>query len=287
MNGIVQRYSLQRDLAPGSVSQLHYAIKSFGRFLGREPQAEDFTDDNVNRFIAWLPSLGYARDTIRTRRRSLLTLWRSLAEDELAATPRRVRPASPIHSLPQAWTPAQVAAVLERCDQLEGRFHSCRSVERRLFARAFCLTAYETGFRRGDLLRLRRPMIQPSGLIALVQSKTGRVHLARVRPETIETIDRMGCAGRELVFGGVISVRRLSRLFDTILAGAGIAEGSIKWLRRSGATHVEIDQPGRAWKYLGHTTPRIAHASYIDPLQTGQSPAIPPVPRASTGPEGA
>ena len=275
MHDLVMRYALRRDLRSASVEQLQYAMETFGRFLTREPSLADFTDDVVNRFLCWLPTCGYAHDTIKTRRRSLLTLWRSAADDGLTVAPRKVRPLAPVYVLPRAWTPSQVALILGECDQLRGTFRSCPTVERRLFARAFVLTAYETGFRRGDVLRIRRAMIEPSGLIPLVQSKTGRVHVSRVRPETIAAIDRMGVAGRQTVFGGIISLRRLSRLLKGIFRAA-CPEGSIKWLRRSGATHVEMDRPGTGWQYLGHTSARVAHQSYLDPLQTGAKPAIPP-----------
>ena len=108
-----------------------------------------------------------------------------------------------------------------------------------------------------------------------MQSKTGRVHLARIRPETMTAIDQMGTAGRETVFG-VACPRPISRLLGEVFRSAGVTDGSLKWLRRSAATHVEMTQPGAAWKFLGHTTPRMAEKSYIDPLQVGKSPLIPP-----------
>ena len=166
-------------------------------------------------------------------------------------------------------------AILAACGRLCGTFRTV-PIQRRLFATAFCLVAYETGYRLGDVLRIRRPQIQPSGLIALVQGKTGRVHLARIRPETLAAIDEMGTVGRQTVFGGVVCNRRLSRLLGEVFKSAGITDGSLKWLRRSGATHVEMANPGAGWKFLGHTTPRMAEQSYLDPLQVGKSPLIPP-----------
>lgn len=276
MHDLVERYALCREIRQGSIDQLHYAVESLEKFLGRTLELSDLTDRTVNRFILWLANEGFAVDTIRSRRRAILTIWKSAAEDGLCEMPRKIRGVSPAVSVPRAWTAEQIAAIVSQCDRLRGCFRSSPSVSRGLFAKAFCLTAYETGFRRSDLLRIRRPQIQDSGLIVLVQSKTGRPHLARIRLATLAMIDAMGTAGRSHVFGDVVSVRRLSRMLGCIFKAAGIDEGSLKWLRRSGATHVEMEHPGAGWKFLGHTTPRVAEQSYLDPLQIGQEPLIPP-----------
>ncbi|MEX2113316.1 MAG: hypothetical protein WD845_09030 [Pirellulales bacterium] len=276
MHEMVERYALSRDITTGSVEQLDFAIRSFGKFLTRQPVADDFRDDTINRFILWLVSEGFAHETVRSRRRALLTLWRADAEDDLLPPPRKVRRVKPRRVLPRAWTEGQVDAILAQCDTLRGRFRRHPAIERRAFARAYVLAAYESGFRRSDLLRIRRPQIPPSGLIVLVQSKTGNVHLARIRPETIVAIDTMGTAGRENVFGGVVSNRRLCRMFTAIFQAAGMPEGTMKWLRRSGATHVEKETPGAGWRFLGHTSDRVAKASYIDPTQVAAAPFVPP-----------
>jgi integrase len=276
MHEMVERYALTRDITYGSAEQLDFAVRSFGKFLKRQPTSEDFQDDTINRFILWLISEGFAHETVRSRRRALLTLWRADADDGLVPPPRKVRRLRPKCVLPRAWTPEQLDAILAQCDKLRGRFRTNRAVERRAFARAYVLTAYESGLRRSDLLRIRRRQIQASGLIVIVQSKTGQVHLSRIRPETIAAIDAMGTAGRETVFGGMVSNRRLCRMFTAIFRAAGMPEGSMKWLRRSGATHVEMKNPGAGWRFLGHTSDRIAKVSYIDPTQVGAKPFIPP-----------
>jgi integrase len=277
MHSLVERYALEHDIRPNSLEQLQYAVQGFAAFLGHTPAKDDFSDDTVNRYLTWLPSQGLAPPTIHGRRRGLLTLWRSMVIHGWPE-PRRIKRLAPLKMLPRAWTGEQIGAILAQCDQLDGTFKNHPRISRRLFARAFVLTAYETGFRRSDLLRIRRPQITPEGTIVLVQSKTGLPHVAKVRPPTVQAIDAMGCQGRELVFGGLISVRRLSRLFDGLFRAAGMPEGSLKWLRRSGATHVEMVYPGTGWRFLGHTSPRIAQKSYLDPLQVGQQALIPPEP---------
>lgn len=277
MYDYLERYALEREIRSDSVAQLRYCLNTFGEFLGHCPASTDFTDDAVNRFILWLTGDGgYAEETARSRRRGLLTIWRAAAEDGVLQPPRKVRKMAPHYSVPRAWTEQQVALICAECDQLCGSFRRFPHIQRSTFAKAAALAMYETGFRRGDLLRIQRFQIQPDGLIVLVQSKTGQPHLARIRPETLALIDQTAASTRPRVFGGVVSARWLSRLLDRVYAAAGITEGSTKWFRRSGATHAEKAAPGTGWKYLGHTTPRIAHRSYIDPLQTGSQPFMPP-----------
>lgn len=276
MYDYLERYALQRDIGGDSVSQLRYSLRTFEKFLERKPAYTDLDDTTVNRFVRWLAGSGLAAETIRTRRRGLLTIWRSAANDGIVNPPRQVRKLKPHRSVPRAWTPAQVAAILAECGKLTGSFRRFPHIERAKFAAAVCMVCYETGFRRGDVLRIHRHQIQPCGLIVLIQSKTGQPHLARIRPETIRLIDDMGTAGRPQVFGGVVSPRWLGKLLSRVCKAAGIQEGSVKWLRRSGATHAEKAAPGSGYRYLGHTTPRVAWQSYLDPLQLNSETVQPP-----------
>lgn len=276
MYKFLSQYALERDIRPGSVEQLRYSLNSFSQFLERLPEATDLTDDTVNRFIVWLSQQDCAHETIRTRRSGILALWNAAADAGIAQQPSRVRKLAPRRSVPRAWTQAQVAAILDECAKLKGNFRRFPQIERAKFAAAVALTCYETGLRRGDVLRIQRFQIQPDGLIVLIQQKTQQQHLARIRPAKLALIDSMGTAGRTMVFGCVVSERWLGKLLEAVCRTAGIPEGSVKWFRRSGATHAERAEPGSGYRYLGHTTPRIAFQSYIDPLQIRNSAIMPP-----------
>jgi hypothetical protein len=52
--------------------------------------------------------------------------------------------------------------------------------------------------------------------------------------------------------------------------------GSSKWLRRSGATHIEMEHPGKGRLHLGHKTHGLAERCYIDWSQVRRD--IPSVP---------
>jgi integrase len=276
VNPVAEDYSLCHDLSAGAIEQLDYAMRCFAKYLEKQPGPDDFNDRTVNKFILWMAAQKYAIETIRSRRRMILTLWRYLAEQGSVAPHKKIRPVAPSTELTRAWTKPQIKAILAECALIEGCFRDFPAINRSVYLTAFFRTAYEAGFRRSDVLRIRRVWIQSSGRIVLVQSKTGRPHLAKIRPATIALIDQIDMTGRDTVFGGVVCNRYLGQLLESIFTRAGIPEGSLKWFRRSGATHVEIKHPGAGWKYLGHTTPRVAEVSYLDKMQIGEEPLMPP-----------
>lgn len=53
--------------------------------------------------------------------------------------------------------------------------------------------------------------------------------------------------------------------------------GSSKWLRRSSATHIEMQNPGKGRIHLGHRTIGLAEKSYIDWTQVRRD--VPQAPR--------
>ena len=65
------------------------------------------------------------------------------------------------------------------------------------------------------------------------------------------------------IIGWVCQRRQAMRLMREHLDRCGL-DGTSKWLRRSGATHIEMAEPGKATMHLGHRTPTLAAQSYID-----------------------
>jgi hypothetical protein len=65
------------------------------------------------------------------------------------------------------------------------------------------------------------------------------------------------------VLGWVCGQRQQMRIMRKFLDDCGVG-GSSKWLRRSGATHIEIREPGKARHHLGHRTLDLAAKAYID-----------------------
>jgi integrase len=139
------------------------------------------------------------------------------------------------------------------------------------------LVAYETGSRFGDCMAFHRDHLDGDTL-AWTQSKTGDPLTRELTPACLTAIDAMLEAspdGRILGWAcrGRMAMRHMRKLLDS----QGL-DGSSKWLRRSGATHCEMERPGAGRLHLGHRSPALFEQAYCDWGQlrknTPRTPAI-------------
>ena len=261
-------FSLAHDVTAGYVSQLTNAVALFGKFLGRVPDTDDFNADAINRFLDWLKAQGRKPETVRGRRRMLVTLWRFAESLELCPPPpSQLRTVKVPARVPTAFTVEQMCALLAAAD----------STERPLWWRSLLLASYDTALRLGDLLSIERPDVWPDGSLSIVQSKTGRTHRVKLRAETLKAIDKH-LAGRTTGLIWPLWARReaLYRAFQKLRQAAGIKSGTLRWIRRSSASYVEAAHPGMGWRHLGHSAPGLAEKAYIDPRIVRPTPTLPP-----------
>jgi hypothetical protein len=101
-----------------------------------------------------------------------------------------------------------------------------------------------------------------------------------VRPVTTRTLELLARLGElspdGTLFQWATSMTQMHRDFRKIRKAAGLADGSIQWLRRSAATHLEARMPGSATRFLGHSNPLLAARFYIDFSQLTESVPVPP-----------
>jgi integrase len=133
---------------------------------------------------------------------------------------------------------------------------------------------YETGLRRSDLFLLRADAVNDEGVVCVTMCKTGLVHIAQMRHETVLAFRKIQvllefheCDYREFPLHWPLSWAELYPILARIRKVAGVSPGALQQLRRSGATACEVDQPGAAMAYLGHTTAAMAAKHYIDRRQ--------------------
>ncbi len=277
---LTEHFALQRDLEPGTIRQHGYIIDSFEKYLGRVAIIEDMADDTVNR---WLMSLQtgteLSRQSIKSKRRGLMTLWRAAFEQSITnAFPRRVRKIKTPTKIPQCWSAEQLKALLDTAAALtgtwRGRSHA-RGIKRADWWVAWILVNYNSGLRLSDMLLIERSAIMADGRFTVVQHKTGKPIDCRLPPEAIAAVDAIGAASRKYIFGGVLNRRTIQDEFKFLTFRAKLP-GSIKWLRKSGATWCEASTPGSASQFLGHRSPELAARHYLDPRFLKRSTALPP-----------
>jgi integrase len=267
-------YFLERAISPKYREQFDVVLRAIRKWHGDMVHADDFTDDFVNLWLAHEAKL-VGPETLKNRRRMILTLWRYAWDRELIADmPRRIRSVRVPPKIPSAWTAEEVQRLLVAADDFcLHHVHPIAKCRTRLFWRAMIMVVWDSALRRVDWERLKRSDIGDDGVIVLVQHKTDWPLKCTLRPETVAAIDATNPTNREFIFGSGSSQR--CRSFKRIVTVAGLT-GSLKKLRKSSATAVERLQPGAAMAHLGHKTPGLAARHYIDPRLTQATKIQPP-----------
>lgn len=268
---LVDRYARDKDAAPRTIEQYRFALRTFERWLKRPATLRDFTDDKLNRWIVWALE-NYARPTLRSQRGALLTLWRYAAELRLInRLPVRVRKVRVDPAIPQAWYPADMRALLAAARQAPGAFRD--GTPRADALVAWMLVGYYSGLRPCDTMAFRRQDVGREGVCVARQSKTRTPIVFSLPPDAMAAVRRIVQAGRDRVFP---MTRKAAYYWWLWLKDQAQVSGSPKWLRRTGATQVEIQQPGSAMAFLGHKTPGLAYRHYVDARQVQARKPTPP-----------
>lgn len=267
MRTYLQRYSLERDVSPGYVSQIRYALDRFAAWRGAEPAPGDMNDESFNRWIVAMLAESISRQTVKAYRRHLLVLWRAAFEDGVCPNePRRIRKVKAELPSPDSPAPSLVRQMVFLSQSYRGVFKHSR-VPRAAALKAFVLTNWDTGLRLGDMLRLKRQQIPADGRFTVMQHKTGWPVACRLWPETLAAIDDTFPPEREFIFGDALCLDQWQKYLRALRTAAGVTiPGGAKLLRRASATAVEIATPGGAMHHLGHKTPGLAMRHYVNLL---------------------
>lgn len=215
--------------------------------------------------------------TARNERTICLCVWRWAYNAELIDTaPRGIGKLRARRKPTRAWTLDSLRRLLEATKQHDGR-RLRTGADRGLFLRCWILLAYETGARLGDVMAFRREHLNDDAL-AWTQSKTGDPLTRPLTPACLTAIDAMLAASPDgSILGWACRRRQALRLMRELIDSAGL-EGSGKWLRRSGATHCEMQQAGSGRLHLGHRSPALFEQAYCDWSQlrtkTPRTPAL-------------
>ena len=279
-------YGTLHDICPETRRQYQIAVGVFDRWAGHSVRLDELDERSVSLFLRDYADR-VAPATVRSKRVQLLALWRAAADDGLCDLPtRRVRPARVPWTAPVAWTHSEVELLLGACRGLKRPHNS--GLSRPDWWSLAIRVAWDLGLRWADqMLRLRVAAIAPGGILAFPQHKTGRVVIVRLSEPTLEALRAsLVIAPRDLVTPWTSSHATFGDQFQRIIDRAGVRPGTWKYIRKSGATNVEIQRPGAATRHLGHAPgSMIAARHYIDPTIVNAeflSPAAltpPPPPR--------
>lgn len=233
------------------------------------------TVQRCNQYLRKRIADGASSVTVHFERAVLVSLWRWAYESgKLDHLPRGLVKVKMVRPPTRAWTVAQCCTAVKGTSALGNR-RTRSGVELGRFLRAWLLIGYETGARPGDLWEMRKENFRDNTLY-WNQSKTGDAVPKVLSPKCYQAVlDMLERSPDGTLFRWVMPQDSARRAMRKYLRSIGLP-GSPKWLRRSSATHVEIDQPGKAKIFLGHKTAGMAETFYIDWTQVHRQ--IPQVP---------
>lgn len=201
--------------------------------------------------------------TVRTERSIILTLWRWAWENDLVEKPPKGILRFKSRKPPtQAWTPEQIVAAIKATERHNGR-RMRSGAPRGLFLKTWLLLGYESGARMGDNFTFTAENID-GDVLRWVQSKTGDGLAKVLSPECLSCVNQMLALSPDgSILRWACCRRQAINLMKEHLVACGLP-GTSKWLRRSGATHIEMATPGKASLHLGHRTQNLAAQAYLD-----------------------
>lgn len=266
-------YSLQRELTDSSVEQYRIAINSLSKHLGREAVIEDLLPDAINLYLRELAA-HRAPHTVKSKRRSLMVLWRAAVEQGMTTQlPRRIRVIKTPETPKDVWSAEQVAGLVSVLERRLDRLPQIL-IKAADYYSGLLRAAWETGLRLGDLMQLERQHVAESGWFSVTLHKTGLTHFCRLHETTrqiiLRTYDEVA-PPRKLCWPTwgqrcqKTCYKQMRAEIGKAMAELGLtaSDGVFKKLRRSSITAVEIAAPGQGQHQAGHTTPITTQKWYL------------------------
>jgi len=201
--------------------------------------------------------------TVRNERGIILTIWVNAYHAKLVdEMPRGVMKIKTRREATRAWTLDEVKAVLSAAGKKKG-IKMRSGTDLGAFLTAWILLGYESGARLGDCWHFRREHIEGDSL-RWTQSKTGDPICKVLTQACLDACHEMLRSSPDgTIIGWVCGKRHATRVMKEHLDDCCLP-GTSKWLRRSGATHIEMLDPGRARLHLGHRSVGLAEKAYLD-----------------------
>jgi site-specific recombinase XerD len=253
----------------------HCTLRSFARWLERQPTLDDLEDLTLARFLTKRASERSAF-TAEKERTQLLSLARFACDRGLLGTRPCVPPATLPERIPTAWTIDQIRSLIRATDKEVGYVDG---VPTNLYFRALVSVLWESAERIGAVMAIQVLDYQQGQLLVRAEHRKGgkRDKLYSLTLETQHLVDQV-CRGKnpsKAIFSWDKMKTLLWHSFGRIVKRAGLDGGrktKFHMIRRSSATHF-LARGGDPTALLDHSSPRVTKA-YIDLrfIETGPKP---------------
>lgn len=277
-----EAYCLERDLSHRSRGFYRGGARCFEKWAG-EPLTIEAAAERLNRYLDHLAATKN-RYTAASCRNSVRALLRSAAAEGLISLPVKLRPIKTPEHRPRAFAPDELERLIEHANPVQ---------------LAAIMLAYDTGFRRSDLFKVRWDQVIGEGInrrIAHTASKTGRQEVRRLRQGTLEALEAIRRDDDDRLLPLALEPKRTPRLQSVARgdgysftgwrkqwralgrrAGVDTHRRGLQAIRRTGAT-LSKRAGGSASDYLGHSphSQGLAARYYLDPALLDTAPPLPP-----------
>lgn len=261
----VEVYATTHEIERETIRQYRITTERLEEWAGGPVLLTDLNELLVSAFLRDY-SAGVKPSTVRSKRTQLMALWRSAADEYLCEPPtRRVRSAKVPWESREAWTLDEVRRLVQAASWLPRKMRN--GMPRCEWFDLAIRIAWDAGLRWGDQIVLTTAEIH-GNMVVVGQSKTRRPVCGRLSPSTLAILDdSLRRFPRKYVTPWTASHETFNAQVRRLVAKAGVRPGTWKWLRRGGATDVEIQEPGKglAARHLGHAPgSKIAEINYLD-----------------------
>lgn len=275
-------YSSERSIGKSHRNLILTKVRRYSHYLGHEATLHDLNALSINRFLEHREAV-VKNATVVGERAILRALWSAANESEpgcewhIPTKPARLRRLRREEADVCGWDESQLRSLLLATERQCGMFRTSKvgKIARAPFWRAFLLTAYDTGLRLGDLLRLTAEQIPAAGAVRIKQNKTGKFLTVWISDEAFQAIRAtLDQQPRELIFGKVMTKSCFHKAWRKMTKGAGI-HGGTKFIRRTSGSMVERARPGQGHIHLGNGANVFAKHYRVERL-INDKPVLPP-----------
>jgi len=213
--------------------------------------------------------------TAKSNRTILLSLYKWAYENNIIKNPIRNVLSIKVKREPvKAWTIDDLKFMIRQTNNFSHK-KTRSGVKWNDFLKCWILLAYESGARFGDVFSFKKENID-NNILRFTMSKTGDPMTKILSEECVKYIHKLlDKSPDETILRYVVKNRQAQRILRLFIDSCSL-EGTSKFLRRSGATHIEQNNPGMAKFHLGHRTNGLAEKHYIDYGQiTRDIPVVP------------
>lgn len=273
--------------SPRTVAYYLESLAAYSRFLSHSATLDDLTDASLAAFGQSYLDRKRSPATANANIRPLKCLWNFARKKKLVAVPYELPRIPEYYRVPRGWTVTEVSAMLESARQEVGTVSGGPAPA---FWRAFILTLWDTGCRKGALLKAAPDDFSPTRMLLCVRAENQKRRNEQVFPLSRQTVEALAamtvhCQSSRLFpwqrdgFAGS-QYRSLNRHFRRILKRAGLPTTG-KYFHRfrcSRASYGELTAAGSAQAVLGHCDIATTR-KYLDPLILCESRLVDRLPR--------